>query len=53
MPRQPKPKDEKAVVVTITIDKETYEKMKEYCKVEYLPVSRFIARTIKRFFEMK
>lgn len=45
--------DEKAVRITITIDKEIAEQIQKYAKIEALPISRLIARILKRYFEMK
>lgn len=45
--------DEKAVRITITIDKATAEQAEKYAKIEMLPISRLIARILKRYFEMK
>lgn len=45
--------DEKAVRITITIDAKTAELVEQHAKVEMLPISRLIARILKRHFEMK
>lgn len=45
--------DEKAVRVTITLDKKTFEMVEKYAKIETLPISRLVARILKRYFEMK
>lgn len=45
--------NEKAVRITITIDKATAEQVEQYAKMEMLPISRLIARILKRYFEMK
>ncbi len=45
--------DEKAVRITITIDAETAKLVDKYAKIEMLPISRLIARILKRYFEMK
>lgn len=53
MGRKALPKDKKAVQITITVDKETFENVQKYAELENLPVSRFISRILKRYFEMK
>ena len=53
MGRKALPKEKKAVQLTITVDKETFENVVKYSELENLPVSRFIARILKRYFEMK
>lgn len=53
MGRKAYTKEEKAVQVTITLDKETAEMVEKYSKIEMLPRSRFIARILKKYFEMK
>lgn len=45
--------DEKAVRITITIDAKTYEQVEQYAKMEILPISRLVARILKRYFDMK
>ena len=45
--------DEKAVRITITIDAKTAEQVEQYAKMEMLPISRLIARILKRYFDMK
>ena len=45
--------NEKAVRITITLDKATAELVEKYAKIEMLPISRLIARILKRHFEMK
>lgn len=53
MSRLKKNIDDKAVKVTFTIDPETLDKLKKYCQVEILPLSRAVTRIIKRFLEMR
>lgn len=45
--------NEKAVRITITIDAKTAELVEQYAKIEMLPISRLIARILKRYFDMK
>lgn len=53
MPMPKKDESDKFARVTITLDKDIYQKLVEYSKIECLPVSRVIARILKRFFEMR
>lgn len=53
MGRKALPKEEKAVQITFTTDKETFENIVKYAKLENLPISRLISRILKRYFEMK
>ena len=43
--------EEKAVRITITIDAKTAELIEQHAKVEMLPISRFIARVLKKYFD--
>lgn len=45
--------DEKAVRITITIDTKTAEQVEKYAKIEMLPISRLIARILRKYFDMK
>lgn len=45
--------EEKTVRITISVDKEVAELLEKYSKIEMLPVSRYISRILKRYFEMK
>lgn len=51
----PKKKEsEKSVQVTITLDKNVFDKLEMVCnKIEDLPRSRFINRLLKRYFEQR
>lgn len=44
---------QKVKVISISLDEELLEKLKKYAELEYLPVSRYIAKVLKRYFDMK
>lgn len=39
--------------ISISLDVELLEQLKKFAEMESLPVSRFIARVLKRYFSMK
>lgn len=49
----PKTQTQNSIQVTISLDKETFEKLEKICKIEDLPRSRFLNRLLKRYFEQK
>lgn len=49
----PKTQTQNSVQVTISLDKEIFEKLEKVCKEEYLPRSRFLNRLLKRYFEQR
>ena len=53
MGRIKKEDKDKAVRITITLDTATAKMVEKFANIEALPVSRFIARILKRYFEMK
>lgn len=48
-----KESNQKSVNISISLDVKLLEQLKKFAELEGLPVSRFIARVLKKYFDMK